>query len=303
MGRRRAGRDIHGILLLDKPAGISSNHALQRVRHLLTARKAGHSGTLDPFATGMLPICLGEASKTAAFMLEASKTYRAVVRLGQSTTTGDIEGVVIQEQAVPELDQQRIESTLSDFTGPIAQVPPMFSALKHQGQPLYKLARQGLSVERKPRSVTIHRLELISWDDTFLSFEVHCSKGTYIRTLGEDICTSLGTCGHLDSLRRLEVEPFDASRMVTMEAFEQSVEEGRGEELLLPLDAGLCGWPEMCLDRDAAERFCHGNPVSGGPGPGMVRVFGPDGKILGLGESLGGEIVRPKRVFVLTAET
>ena len=175
MGRRRTGNDIHGIVLLDKPVGISSNRALQTVRRLLNARKAGHTGSLDPFATGMLPICLGEASKTAAFMLEAGKVYQATARMGQATNTGDTEGEVIEEQAVPELQQGQIESILKEFVGTISQVPPLYSALKHKGQPLYKLARKGLSVERQPRQVNIHSLKLLAWEDPLLSFEVHCS--------------------------------------------------------------------------------------------------------------------------------
>lgn len=303
MGRRRAGRDIHGILLLDKPAGLSSNQALQMVRRLLGARKAGHTGSLDPFATGMLPICLGEASKTAAFMLEAGKSYLAVARLGQATSTGDTEGEVVKERPVADLDAEQIEPILRGFTGRISQVPPMYSALKHQGQPLYKLARQGLSVERKPREVTIRRLELIRWASPLLTFEVECSKGTYIRTLAEDICARLGSCGHLETLRRLSVEPFAADGLVTMEGVELAVAEGREREILLPLDAGLSAWPALYLDERAADRFCHGNPVAGSMGgAGMVRVFGPNREILGLGEVRTDGVVYPGRVFVFTPD-
>ncbi len=298
MSRRRSGRDIHGILLLDKPAGLSSNQALQRVRHLFQARKAGHTGSLDPFATGMLPICLGEASKTAAFMLEAGKSYHATACLGRATSTGDIEGEVVREQPLPVLERDQIETVLGRFSGPIAQVPPMYSALKHQGQPLYKLARQGLEVERKPRNVVIHRLELLRWEPPLLSFEVACSKGTYIRTLAEDICAGLGSCGHLQSLRRLAVEPFAADGLVSLEEVEQAAAQGRELQLLLPLDAGLSAWPELHLDATAAERFRHGNPVAGNGGAGMIRVFAGTGEIIGLGEIRPDGTVHPKRVFV-----
>lgn len=302
MSRRRTGRDIHGILLLDKPAGFSSNQALQKVRHLLQARKAGHTGSLDPFATGMLPICLGEASKTAAFMLQAGKSYRAVARLGQATSTGDIEGEVILEQPVPALEVQQIETVLRTFTGTICQVPPMYSALKHQGQPLYRLARQGISVERKPRQILIHRLKLLSWDPPWLSFEVQCSKGTYIRTLAEDICARLGSCAHLRSLRRLAVEPFAPGSLVSMDEVERAAGQGREGEILLPLDAGLSAWPALSLDEQAAERFRHGRAVMAGSATGMIRVFVADGKILGLAEARLDGLVYPRRLFVFAPD-
>src|SRR5210317_1676557 len=187
MSRRKHGLDIHGVILLDKPAGISSNRALQKVREMFKARKAGHTGSLDPFATGMLPICLGEASKTAGYMLDASKTYVAEAVLGIATTTGDIEGEVSGHQQVPDTGPAAIEAALERFRGTIEQVPPMYSALKHEGQPLYKLAREGREVERQPRAVTIHSLELLSWEPPDLVFRARCSKGTYVRTLAEDL--------------------------------------------------------------------------------------------------------------------
>ena len=298
MGKRRSGENVHGIILLDKPAGLSSNQALQRVRRLLNARKGGHTGSLDPFATGMLPICLGEASKTAAHMLEASKVYCAVAHLGKATASGDIEGEVIGEQEVPDLDLSQINRVLKSFLGEIRQIRPMYSALKHQGQPLYRLARQGISVERKARQVTIFQLGLVSWQSPYLSFEVNCSKGTYIRTLAEDICTALGSCGHLQELRRLSVEPFSPAGMVSMVEIEQAAEQGRAGELLRPLDAGLLSWPALELSPEMAERFCHGNPVPGGQFFGKVRVFGLGG-ILGLGEVLRDGALHPQRVFVM----
>ncbi|MEE8339128.1 MAG: tRNA pseudouridine(55) synthase TruB [Xanthomonadales bacterium] len=300
MARRRKGRDIHGIILLDKPPGYSSSQAVQKVRWLFTARKAGHTGSLDPFATGMLPICLGEASKTAGFMLDASKRYLATARLGQATATGDTEGDVVREMPVPDLTPAAIDAAFESFRGAIEQVPPMYSALKHQGQPLYKLARAGIEVERKPRKVTLHRLELIAWDKPLLVFKVHCSKGTYVRTLAEDIAEELGTCAHLKELRRLDVEPFRQSDMISLEELEQAAEAGRQDALLLPLDAGLKAWPVVELDGEDRVRFTHGNPASvRETHRGKVRVYARNGQILGLGEIRGDHKVHPKRLFNL----
>lgn len=300
MGRRRKGRDIHGILLLDKPAGFSSNQALQKVRWLFQARKAGHTGTLDPFATGMLPICLGEASKTAAFMLDSEKTYEARARMGIATETGDIEGEEVREEDIPELDAEKIEKAMAAFRGTIEQVPPMYSALKHKGQPLYKLAREGKTVERAPRTVTIHGLECLAWEPPDLVFRVACSKGTYIRTLAEDLAKALGSCAHLVALRRLEVSPFSSVAMVTLEDLEAHVEAGTPESLLLPVDAGLEAWPVVYLDEASATRFKHGNPVEANGEEGPVRVYDREGLLLGLGEIGSENILKPKRVMNLT---
>jgi tRNA pseudouridine55 synthase len=297
MGRRK-GRDIHGILLLDKPAGYSSSQAVQKVRWLFQARKAGHTGTLDPFATGMLPICLGEASKTAAFMLDADKTYVARARLGEATETGDVEGEVIQQEAVPDLDTAAIDAAMSGFRGTFDQVPPMYSALKHEGTPLYKLAREGKVVERKARTVTVHELELISWRTPDLVFRARCSKGTYIRTLAEDLAKALGTCGHLRGLRRTTTGVF-TSGMVTLEQLEKQVEEGAPESLLLPPDAGLTDWPVTTLDQDSSTRFSHGNPVPAPEqSPGLTRVYSETSLLLGLGE-ITGNLLKPRRIMNL----
>lgn len=300
MSRRRKGRDIHGILLLDKPPGYSSNQAVQKVRWLFQAKKAGHTGTLDPFATGMLPICLGEASKTAAFMLDAGKAYEARARLGVATETGDIEGAVVREEAAPELDLERIDSAMESFRGDIEQVPPMYSALKHQGQPLYKLAREGKEVERKARPVTIHSLEAVSWDPPDLVFRVSCSKGTYVRTLAEDLAAAMGSCAHLRALRRLSVNPFVEEGLVTLDQLEKHVEAGDAEGLLLPPDAGLPTWPMIELNEAATQRFTHGNPVEvSGSSVGLARVYGPAGRLLGLGETDADKQLKPKRIFNL----
>ena len=299
MGRRRKGRDVHGVLLLDKPAGMSSNQAVQKVRWLFQARKAGHTGTLDPFATGLLPICLGEASKTAAFMLDADKTYEARARLGVATDTGDIEGEVLRDESAPDLDDAAIDAALERFRGPIEQVPPMYSALKHQGQPLYKLARAGKQVEREPRAVTIHELERLAWAPPDLTFRVRCSKGTYVRTLAEDIAGALGSCAHLRALRRTASGHFSGD-MVSLDELEERVEAGDPEALLLPPDAGLRDWPVIALDAAAAHRFAHGNPVPAETGePGMARVRGPAGELLGLGEVDTAKRLKPKRIFNL----
>ena len=304
MSRRRKGRDVHGVVLLDKPAGYSSNQAVQKVRWLFQARKAGHTGSLDPFATGMLPICLGEASKTAAFMLDASKTYVARALLGQATTTGDIEGEVSETAPLPTLTGDEVRQVLSRFLGRIEQTPPMYSALKHEGQPLYRLARAGREVPRQPREVIIHELELLEWKAPLLEFRTRCSKGTYVRTLAEDIARAMGSCAHLRALRRLAVEPFQEAGMITLEALEALARDGALERCLLPPDAGLQDWPVVTLDEDQALRFGHGNPVPGptGPAAGHVRVYGPGARLLGLGEVTPGRVLEARRVMQLQGQ-
>lgn len=300
MSRRRKGRDIHGVILLDKPTGFSSSQAVQKVRWLFQARKAGHTGSLDPFATGMLPICLGEASKTAGFMLETSKTYLATAFLGKSTNTGDIEGEIKREMSIPEFDAAQINAVLSEFLGEIEQVPPMYSALKHQGQPLYKLARAGQEVARKARTVTIHALELVNWAPPLIEFRVHCSKGTYIRTLAEDIAGRLDNCAHLQALRRLDVEPFREKDMLTLEELESRSESESLDDCLLPVDSGLSDWPVVTLGEASQTRFRHGNPVEQVEGnPGLVRVYGPENRLLGIGEITTTGQLKPKRIMNL----
>ncbi|MFC1775757.1 tRNA pseudouridine(55) synthase TruB [Pseudomonadota bacterium] len=302
MSRRKRGLNVHGIVLLDKPVGITSNRALQKVRGIYQARKAGHTGSLDPFATGMLPICLGEASKTAAFMLEAGKHYRATALLGEATTTGDIEGQLIQTCPVPGVDSESLIKTLNQFVGEIEQVPPMYSALKHQGKPLYEYARAGIEVERPARPVTIHQLELVDWQSPRLTFTVHCSKGTYIRTLAEDIATALGSCSHLVELRRMVVEPFNELPMVTLEQLQESRQHGGLQDFLWPVDVGLADWPRVDLDADQHGKFKHGNrfPFSaGGSESQRVRVYGPEGNVLGLAELSSDGNLQPTRVFNL----
>ena len=302
MSRRKRGLDIHGIVLLDKPVGISSNRALQKVRGIFQARKAGHTGSLDPFATGMLPICLGEASKTAAFMLEAGKHYHATARVGIATTTGDVEGEVIQTCPVPDLDSGKLAHILKQFTGEIKQVPPMYSALKHKGKPLYEYARAGIEIERPARTVTIHQLELLEWQAPELLFSVHCSKGTYIRTLAEDIARALNSCAHLVKLRRTVVEPFAGLPMVTLEQLQQARDnDGDLQEFLLAIDAGLLAWPRIDVDSFQLEKFQHGNNFSVAVDEysiGEVRIYGPQG-LVGLAELSSDGTLQPVRVFNL----
>jgi tRNA pseudouridine55 synthase len=302
MSRRKRGLNVHGVVLLDKPVGISSNRALQKVRGIYQARKAGHTGSLDPFATGMLPICLGEASKTAAFMLEAGKQYRATARLGEATTTGDVEGQVIQNCPLPDIDSEHLARALKQFVGEIEQIPPMYSALKHQGKPLYEYARAGIHIDRPAREITIHQLALVHWQSPRLTFDVHCSKGTYIRTLAEDIATTLGSCAHLVELRRNVVEPFAAYPMHTLEQLQQAREHDELQDFLLPVDVGLVDWPRVNLDSSRLGKFKHGNQCTFPPAEsetGKVRVYGPEGDLLGLAELSSNGILRPIRVFNL----
>jgi len=302
MSRRKHGANISGIVLLDKPVGISSNRALQKVRGIFQARKAGHTGSLDPFATGMLPVCLGEASKTAAFMLEAGKRYRATARLGEATTTGDVEGEVIQNCLIPEIDSGNISEILQKFVGEIMQVPPMYSALKHEGKPLYEYARAGIVIDRPARPVVIHQLQLVEWQSPMLTFDIHCSKGTYIRTLAEDIAKALGSCAHLVALRRTLVEPFEHYPMLTLEQLQEARDKDNLSEALHPVDVGLPTWLRVDLDETQRGKFKHGQhfPVSVDGSPiGKVRVYGPDEDLLGLAEVSADGNLQPMRVFNL----
>lgn len=300
MGRRKSALNIHGVVLLDKPVGISSNRALQKVRGIFQAKKAGHTGSLDPFATGMLPICLGEASKTAAFMLEAGKAYRATARLGEATTTGDVEGEPIQTCPVPDIKEADLRQALAGFVGDIEQVPPMFSALKHEGKPLYEYARAGIEIDRPARPVTIYQLDLIEWQPPILVFEVRCSKGTYIRTLAEDIARALNSCAHLINLRRTYVEPFENHQMVTLEQLQDALTGASLESHLLPIDAGLPHWPRLEIDADQQTKFSNGNPFPYQPPGGepvQVRVYSAKGELLGFAEITEEGQLRPIRVL------
>ncbi|MBK1691457.1 tRNA pseudouridine(55) synthase TruB [Ectothiorhodospira mobilis] len=295
-------RDVHGIVLLDKPSGYTSNQALQRVKYLFRARKAGHTGSLDPLATGLLPLCFGEATKVSGFLLDADKHYRVTCRLGQRTLTGDAEGEVVETHPVPSLTAEQVEAVLADFRGGIQQVPPMYSALKHQGQRLYDLARKGQEVERQPRQVHIHALECLALEGDLLTLDVVCSKGTYIRTLVEDIGAALGCGAHVTVLRRLGLGAYAHPEMIPLERLEALAEEGPGalDAVLRPVDEALAHWPAVELDADSAFYLRQGQAVfvPGCSAHGWLRVYGPEHRFLGIGRLQDDGRVAPKRLMV-----
>lgn len=295
--RTAAQRVVDGVLLLDKPAGITSHTAVQRVRRLLQARKAGHTGTLDPLATGLLPVCLGEATKFTHALLNADKTYLATVRLGVTTTTGDLEGETTAEVPVS-VDETQARAGLGRFVGEIQQVPPMYSAIKRGGQPLYKLARAGQELPRTPRRVLIRELSLIRFAPPEMDISVTCSKGTYVRVLAEDIGRELGCGGCLAWLRRAAVgELSAASGLVTLERLEALTYHER-LALLLPADALLSGLPRLDLDVGEADRLQQGQPIDRGHtlAPGLVRVYGPGREFLGMAEVIEAGRIIPRRL-------
>ncbi|MEZ5585824.1 MAG: tRNA pseudouridine(55) synthase TruB [Sedimenticolaceae bacterium] len=302
MGRRGRvkGRPVSGILLLDKPLGLSSNHALQRVKRLFDARKAGHTGSLDPLADGMLPICLGDATKLSAFLLDADKYYRFRVRLGQTTATGDTEGEILQTRPTDGVDVQQIESVLTRFRGEIEQMPPMYSALKHQGKRLYELAREGVEVAREPRTVQIRELTLLAVDLPEFDLQVHCSKGTYVRALATDIGEALGCGAHVTALRRTGVGPYTGYPMYTMDALEAEAQQGMAalDALLLPIDTALAGWPEVRVSADTAFYLKQGQAVlvPKAPTEGLVRIYQGD-DFLAVGQIQDDGRVAPKRLM------
>lgn len=294
-------RDVDGILLLDKPEGLTSNAALQRARRAFRARKAGHTGSLDPLATGLLPICFGQATKASGMLLDADKTYGVSIALGERTATGDREGEVVERAPLPDLGEETVRRIAAGFLGESQQVPPMYSALKHQGKRLYRLARQGVEVERPPRRIVIQRLELLGIEPGRLQFEVDCSKGTYVRSLAEDIARACGTVGHVHSLRRLRLGPFQDPWLHSLEAVERAAEQPQElQTMLLPVDAAIPGMPAVSLG--LAEQACvlQGQPVfASGPGAALVRMYGVDGQFLGVGRmSTEGRRLAPERIMV-----
>lgn len=298
---RAPRRDIDGIILLDKPEGLSSNAALQRVRRAFSARKAGHTGSLDPLASGLLPVCLGQATKASGLLLDADKTYRFRVALGRSTTTGDREGDTAECKPVPAPGDAALRAAAAVFLGESEQVPPMYSALKHDGQRLYRLARSGVEVPRAPRRIRIDRLDLLDAGDGSPEFEVTCSKGTYVRSLAEDLARALGTVGHVASLRRLTLGPFADGRMHSLEAIERAAEAGTGlADFLLPVDVALPALPAIRLGAVEQASVLHGRPVPmAGPGDSRVRMYGVDGRFLGVGRmSAEGACLAPERLMV-----
>jgi tRNA pseudouridine55 synthase len=296
----RGGREVDGILLLDKSVGISSNIALQRVKRLFSGRKAGHTGNLDVSASGLLPVCFGEATKVSRFLLDARKRYRAEIKLGIMTTTGDVMGDVAEEKEVPLLNQQQIRRVLARFTGPIQQVPPMHSAVKHQGKRLYELAHKGIVVERSARAVNVYELLLISYCEDRLEVEVECSKGTYVRTLAEDIGQELRCGAHVRTLRRLKVGEFDVDDALGLDALERLAARGFAalEARLLPIDSALSHKPDVSLSEDASFYLRNGQAVvvPHAPPAGLVRLYSKKRQFLGIGQILDDGRVAPRRL-------
>jgi tRNA pseudouridine55 synthase len=294
---KRVKKNINGILLLDKPLGFSSNQALQRVKWLLQAAKAGHTGTLDPLATGLLPLCFGEATKFAHYLTDADKTYRATIKLGVTTTTGDAEGAVLNTLPV-NVTSNQFDEACRKFVGVISQVPPMYSALKHEGKALYEYAREGVEIERKVRTVTIHAIEVLSFAGDVAEIEVTCTKGTYIRTLAEDIGVDLGCGAHLIGLRRTATASYDIAEAITLEAFEALSSEERLAKLAPP-ETAVDYLPSVMLDADSAFYLMQGQAVwrSGNIPVGLLRLYDERNVFLGLGEQQSDGKIAPKRLM------
>lgn len=308
MAKNRRGRAVNGILILDKPAGQSSNRALQVAKRLYFAQKAGHTGSLDPLATGVLPLCFGEATKFSQFVLDADKAYRSTFVLGVTTASGDADGDVLEQRDASTQSQAAVATALKQFEGQIEQVPSMFSALKHNGQPLYKLARQGIEVERKVRQVTVYRIELEAFrssDQTGgppeVDVYIHCSKGTYVRSIAEDLGGVLGCGAHVKMLRRVKAGPFDEPQAVSLATLEglQSEDFEQLDALLQPVDSVLQHFPAVVLAENAAFYMLRGNAVqaAGAPDEGFVRLYSEAGQLLGLAEVLDDGRVAPKRLI------
>ena len=296
---KRRGRNVNGLFLLDKRLGVTSNQALQEVKQLFQARKAGHTGSLDPLASGLLPICLGMATRLSAFLLNTDKRYRVTVRLGQCTSTGDAEGEIISEKAVPALSQADIEAVLARFRGEIEQVPPMFSALKHNGVRLYELARQGIEVKREARTVTVYELSLLTMTDHSLELDVRCSKGTYIRTLAEDLGKAIGCGAFAENLRRTQVGEFDIAAASTIDQLRNAGNDAERLAFLLPLDEVVAFWPTIKLSEELTYYLRKGQPVlpPNAPSHGWVRLYAEDDSFAGVGEILSDGKVAPRRLF------
>jgi tRNA pseudouridine55 synthase len=298
---KKARELVDGVLLLDKPVGLSSNDALIKAKRVMNAKKAGHTGTLDPFATGLLPLCFGEATKFSQDLLEADKTYEATVHLGIMTTTGDTEGEQVEVRDV-DVSIEQIEAALARFRGPIMQVPPMYSALKRDGKALYEYAREGVTLEREARPVTIHGLDFISYEAPMLKIRVTCSKGTYVRVLGEDIGAALGCGAHLNALRRIGVGALEAEHMITLEELQAHPDP---RSLLAPVDALLSSFPRVDLTPELAKRFLNGQrlalgrePVEVPKEPGRVRVYESD-KLLGTAILQEYAVLAPERLIAV----
>lgn len=313
MARRRKGRPIDGVILLDKPTGISSNDALQKAKRIYFAEKAGHTGALDPLATGMLPICLGEATKFSQFLLDSDKRYRVIAKLGQRTNTSDSDGEVVETRPI-DVSLAKLEACIEQFRGESDQVPSMFSALKYQGKPLYEYARKGIEVPRESRKITVYEIVLHRFSDDEVEMEVHCSKGTYIRTIVDDLGEMLGCGAHVTMLRRTAVANYPYERMVTLEQLNELLEQAQREEiaprelldpLLLPMDTAVENLPEVNLIPELADMVLHGQAVQvfGAPTEGTVRLtMGEERLFIGVGEMNDDGKIAPKRLVVFRHE-
>ncbi|MBE4145612.1 tRNA pseudouridine(55) synthase TruB [Vibrio parahaemolyticus] len=313
MARRRKGRPINGVILLDKPTGISSNDALQKVKRIYFAEKAGHTGALDPLATGMLPICLGEATKFSQFLLDSDKRYRVIAKLGERTNTSDSDGEVVETRPV-DVTLEKLEACIEKFRGESDQVPSMFSALKYQGKPLYEYARKGIEVPRESRKITVYEIILHRFEGDEVEMEVHCSKGTYIRTIVDDLGEMLGCGAHVTMLRRTAVAKYPYEKMVTLEQLNELLEQAHREEiaprelldpLLMPMDTAVEDLPEVNLIPELADMAQHGQPVQvlGAPEQGALRLtMGEERLFIGVGEMNDDGKIAPKRLVVFRDE-
>ncbi|EGR5925984.1 tRNA pseudouridine(55) synthase TruB [Vibrio parahaemolyticus] len=313
MVRRRKGRPINGVILLDKPTGISSNDALQKVKRIYFAEKAGHTGALDPLATGMLPICLGEATKFSQFLLDSDKRYRVIAKLGERTNTSDSDGEVVETRPV-DVTLEKLEACIEKFRGESDQVPSMFSALKYQGKPLYEYARKGIEVPRESRKITVYEIVLHRFEGDEVEMEVHCSKGTYIRTIVDDLGEMLGCGAHVTMLRRTAVAKYPYEKMVTLEQLNELLEQAHREEiaprelldpLLMPMDTAVEDLPEVNLIPELADMVQHGQPVQvlGAPEQGSLRLtMGEERLFIGVGEMNDDGKIAPKRLVVFRDE-
>lgn len=304
MSGRKKGRDVHGVFLLDKPQGMSSNAVLQKVKRLFQANKAGHTGALDPLATGMLPICLGEATKFSQFLLDSDKRYRVTAKLGERTDTSDADGKTVETRAV-NVAEAEILAALEPFRGEILQIPTMFSALKHKGKPLYEYARQGITVEREARPITIFALKFIAYEAPFLTLEVHCSKGTYIRTLVDDLGEALGCGAHVTALRRLAVADYPVEAMMSyadLQNFGENRPLAELDKLLLPVDTAVSMLPELILDERQSKAVGFGQRVrfeNNAHLYGQIRLYAESGQFLGMAEIASDNVIRPSRMVCL----
>lgn len=300
--RRQPGRPINGLVLLDKPSGMTSNAALQEVKRLFFARKAGHTGSLDPLASGMLPICFGEATKLSGYLLDADKTYEMTGLFGVATDSGDADGEIIETQEISMPEAAAIEAAIEQFLGDIEQIPPMYSAVRVNGKRLYELARAGETIEREPRPVHIYEFKLLSISDNSASFRVRCSKGTYVRTLVEDLAKALGTVAHVTVLRRLAVSAFPSEQMVSMAEIEALAEEKNCDSLLLPMANAVSHFPAVTVPADSLHYIQQGHPVlvPNAPTSGLVRILDAQAALVGIGEIQDDGRVGPKRLMANT---